>query len=94
MFPNIGPTTLVWGLFEVSTLPGEAQRGLGKLAPMPPGPLSHPHSQPPGRGGTPQCSLFQCFGRCRPLPCGQECGWERVGVRVFGPGEGSVSARL
>jgi GT2 family glycosyltransferase len=60
---------------------GEALRGLlavlaGVVSgwrPSPPGPLSHPHSLSPGRGG----ELAKASIPVPPLPGGRECVWER-----------------
>ncbi len=45
--------------------------------PSPPGPLSHPHSHPPGEGEPPTLAFATSWAVAPPLPGGRECGWER-----------------
>src|SRR6266545_218831 len=60
--------------------------------PSPPSPLSHPHSHPPGRGGTGQQSPEGPGVGAPPLPGAGECGWER-GSGGEGPGGGRLDLR-
>ncbi len=59
--------------------------------PSPPGPLSHPHSHPPGRGGNAAPTSDVSSGGGAPSPGGRECGWER-GSGGEGPAATSPTA--
>ncbi len=64
------------GWLEIAAA-GETMSRPASPGPSPPGPLSHPHSRPPGRGGTPSLGGCGSLGGGAPSPGGRECGWER-----------------
>src|SRR6185436_7889985 len=83
--------------------------GTAKLDPHPLAPSPTRTHTLPGEGEPPTLSCSTLLGRGRPLPCGCECGWERIAAyppsdaantpchaanqRVQDPGQGSHAAK-